>query len=79
MPTIPPDDATVVEAVHATFRELYGQDIVTVLMWLPPGETTLQFVSNGDPSAIVRALREAADNMEHGPVRKHVIKQSQSS
>lgn len=69
-----PDDKTVVEAVHATFRALYGEDIVTVLMWLPPGESTLHFSSNGDPSAIIPALREAADNMGDGPLAIHRIR-----
>lgn len=72
-----PDDNTVVEAVHATFRKLYGQDIVTVLMWLPPGETTFQFASNGEPRALIGALREAADNVALGPLAAHRIRRPQ--
>lgn len=63
-----PDENTVVEAVHATFRKLYGEDIVTVLLWLPPGEERFNFATNGDPAAIINSLRAAADNLELGPV-----------
>lgn len=68
-----PDENTVVETVHATFHALYGRDIVTVLLWLPPGETRFQFASNGEPSAVINALRDAANNMALGPIAVHRI------
>lgn len=57
----------VIAAVHQTLYELYGEDVTVVLMWLPPGAKTMDLASNADRPRIIRALRQAADNMELGP------------
>jgi hypothetical protein len=63
-----PDDDTVVNAIHETLHRLYGQPITALLMWQPPGSATMNLASNAERQAMIKSLRQAAENMELGPL-----------
>lgn len=68
-----PDYDAVINAVHGTMRDLYGTDIVLLLLWLPPNASQMDLATNADPKEIVRSLRQAADRIEAGVHRENYV------
>jgi hypothetical protein len=51
-------------AVRETLRRIYGTDVISILLWTPPGSTKLDLASNCKTKELIRCLRDAANNME---------------
>ena len=56
--------------IRKLLRELYGQDVKAIMLWLPPGTTKMDFYSNCPPEGIILALRQVIEAFETRPVHE---------